>query len=70
MCAQANESLTVSMMASMAGLHPKYVCRLFKKNLGITALEYLHHLRISHAQRLLATTRNRVADIALECRFD
>jgi AraC family transcriptional regulator, melibiose operon regulatory protein len=70
MCVQASDSLTLTEMAKMAGLHPKYALRLFKKSFGITALEYLHRLRISHAQRLLATTRNRVADIALACGFN
>ena len=70
MCVQASESLTLSEMAQMAGLHPKYALRLFKKSFGITALEYLHRLRIGHAQRLLATTRVKITDIALACGFN
>ncbi|MBN8708094.1 MAG: helix-turn-helix domain-containing protein [Verrucomicrobia bacterium] len=69
LCLHACDHLTVADMAQRAGLHPKYAFRLFKKNFGITPLEYLHRLRISHVQRLLSTTRQRVLDIALECGF-
>lgn len=70
LCAHANEPLTISEMAGLAGLHPKYAFRLFKRSLGMTALEYLHRLRISHAQRLLATTDRRVVEIAFESGFN
>jgi len=70
LCAHAGEPLTVSEMAGKAGLHPKYAFRLFKQNLGMTALEYLHRLRVSHAQRLLATTDRRIAEIAFESGFN
>lgn len=70
LCEQACEPLTVAEMAHMAGLHPKYAFRLFKRNLGITPLEYLHRLRVSHAQRLLVTTDTRVTDIAFESGFN
>ena len=70
LCAHANEPITVSEMATMAGLHPKYACRLFKRNLGITSLEFVHRLRVSHAQRLLADTNLRVAEVAFESGFN
>jgi transcriptional regulator GlxA family with amidase domain len=36
---------------------------------GITIYEYVVQMRISHAQRLLATTDREVTDIAMDCGF-
>lgn len=70
LCAHASESATVSDIAARAGLHAKYASRLFKSSLGITALEFLHRLRVSHAQRLLSTTSLRVLEVAFESGFN
>ena len=64
------EPLTITTIASSVGLHPKYAMRLFRKTFGTTLLDYLKHHRVSHAQRLLATTDAKVADIALESGFN
>lgn len=63
------ESLSVEAIADDAGLHPKYLMRLFKKQSGTSVWEYLTRLRVAHAQRLLITTDLKVLDIALESGF-
>lgn len=63
------EPLTVPAIAADAGLHPKYLMRVFKKQCGVSVWEYVTRLRVSHAQRLLITTDAKVVDVALESGF-
>lgn len=63
------EPLTVQAIATHAGLHPKYLMRVFKKQCGMTIWEYLTRLRVSHAQRLLITSDMKVLDVAMESGF-
>lgn len=63
------EPLTVPAIAADAGLHPKYLMRVFKKQCGVSVWEYVTRLRVSHAQRLLITTDSKVVDVALESGF-
>ncbi len=56
-------------IADAVGLNVKYLMRLFKKNCNISIWDYLTRLRISHAQRLLITTDQKVLDIALDSGF-
>jgi AraC-like DNA-binding protein len=43
---------------------------LFKKAFGTTLIDYLTHHRISHAQRLLATTDAKIVEIAFSSGFN
>jgi len=63
------DPLTVPAIAADAGLHPKYLMRVFKKQCGVSVWEYVTRLRVSHAQRLLITTDTKVVDVALESGF-
>lgn len=56
-------------VAREAGLSRAYAARLFRRGIGMTMLEYITRQRISHAQRLLATTDRGVLDIMGECGF-
>lgn len=60
------ETILVEEVAARVGLHPNYAMNLFKKTFNLTINEYLNQLRLSHAQRLLATTNDKVIDIALD----
>lgn len=64
------ERLTVKDIARAVGLHPNYSMNLFKEAFGTTLIEYLTHHRISHAQRLLATTDMKILDVALSSGFN
>lgn len=64
------EKLTVARIGESAGLHPNYAMNLFQKTFGTTLIAYLTQHRISHAQRLLATTGESVAEIAFESGFN
>jgi AraC-like DNA-binding protein len=63
------EPLTIQVIADHAKLHPKYLMRVFKKQCGASIWEYLTRLRVSHAQRLLITTDQKVLDVAMESGF-
>jgi AraC-like DNA-binding protein len=60
---------TTAEIARGAGLTRAYAARLFRRGTGMTMLEYITRQRISHAQRLLATTGRGVLDVMGECGF-
>jgi AraC family transcriptional regulator, melibiose operon regulatory protein len=64
------QPLRVADIADAVNLHPNYAMNLFRKAFGVTLVDYLTQHRISHAQRLLATTDRAVLDIAMDCGFN
>jgi AraC family transcriptional regulator, melibiose operon regulatory protein len=64
------EKISVEQIGKAAGLHPNYAMALFKKALGITMIDCLTQHRVSHAQRLLATTNDKIIDVALNSGFN
>ena len=64
------EALTVDDIGQAVGLHPNYAMSLFKKAFGTTLIEYLTHHRVSHAQRLLATTDEKIVEVAFDSGFN
>ena len=63
------EKLTVQQIGEFVKLHPNYAMNLFQKTFGSTLINYLTQHRISHAQRLLATTTQTVTEIAFQSGF-
>lgn len=51
------------------GLHPDYANVLFRETFGMTLGDYILEHRISHAQRLLSTTREKTVSIAFSSGF-
>jgi AraC family transcriptional regulator, melibiose operon regulatory protein len=64
------EQLTVERIADVVKLHPNYAMNLFQKTFGTTLIHYVTGHRVSHAQRLLATTDMTVADVAFSSGFN
>ncbi len=62
--------LQVKDIADSVGLHPDYATSLFQRAFGMTLYEYLLDHRISHAQRMLATSVEKVSTIAFESGFN
>ena len=58
------EAVMVSDIADNLGVHPNYLQRLFKKNMGMTITSYLNQYRIKKACMLLKSTQLGVADVA------
>lgn len=50
------EPVSLHEIAAVAGFQPEYFCRLFKRNMGVTYLEYLSEIRLSHIYEDLLTT--------------
>lgn len=67
---QYAEPLSVEDIGKAVGLHPNYAMSLFKKAFGTTLIDYLTHHRISHAQRLLATTDEKIVNVAFSSGFN
>ena len=63
------EPLSVEEVSRSVGLHPGYAMTLFRKTFGMTLVEYVTQHRLTHAQRLLATTDKAVLTVALESGF-
>lgn len=61
--------LNLEEIAQHIGLHPKYLCQIFKKQCGTSLWNYLSHLRIAHAQHLLVSTNLSILDIAYKVGF-
>lgn len=59
------ETILIGDAAREVGLHPNYAMSLFKKTFNLTLNEYITQHRMWHAQRLLATTDDKIVDIAL-----
>jgi len=63
------QALTVDEISRCVGLHRNYAMGLFKRHIGTTIVDYITQHRVSHAQRLLATTDAKILDVALSSGF-
>jgi AraC-like DNA-binding protein len=66
MNANLHRSLALAELARMINLSTSYFCRLFKIEIGLSALEYLIRLRMEKACHLLATTFLSIKQIIAE----
>ncbi len=46
-----------------------YLCKIFKKETGITFFQYLNRVRLQNAEKLLKETNKSITQISLECGF-
>jgi len=67
-----NYELQVSVddVARHAGLSSSYAMMLFKQTVGVPIMTHVNHVRLSHAQMLLATSDAKILSIALDCGFN
>jgi AraC-like DNA-binding protein len=63
------EPMTVADISESVRLHPNYAMNLFKRVFATTLTDYLAQHRVTHAQRLLATTDQKILSIALDSGF-
>lgn len=59
------EALTLEQVSAVAGLSPAYLSTVFKKNTGMTFLEFVSKSRMDKAKQLLKETDRTVADICV-----
>ena len=61
-----NQDISLKKMAEAVGINPFYLSHLFRKEMGISFLEYLTSVRISIAKKLLQQTSLSIIEICLE----
>lgn len=61
-----NEKLTLQVLADLVHLSPYYLSRLFKKETGLSPIDYIINVRMNEAKLLLITTDQSISEIALE----
>lgn len=62
-----SSNLTLSSLAKTQNISSGYLSTIFKKETGKTVTEYVIDQRVSHAMRLLSSTRLQVQTVALHC---
>ncbi len=65
-----SEKYTLSSLAGQLGYTPEYLSVVFHECVGIGFKEYLDNQRINMAKRLLLTSDDLIANIALKCGFE
>ena len=65
-----DSKMTLALVAERLGYHPKYISTLFKRQKGITYVEYLRELRIKHAVFLIEQGVVSVKNVALLSGFN
>ena len=63
------EPFSIDGCAEHVGVSRRQIERLFRKNLGVTPLQYLAGLRLQHGRALLAETDMSVLDVAVACGY-
>jgi two-component system response regulator YesN len=61
-----NQEVSLKHLAAAVGINPYYLSHLFRKEMGISFLEYLTSVRMSIAKSLLKNTAMSVMDVCLE----
>lgn len=64
------DAATLEQIAGIYHYNPKYLGRLFKKEMGISFKSYLNHKRLQHARTLLQERNATVMDVALRAGFN
>ena len=65
----SDPTLSVLRLAEESGLSEVYFRRLFKSTYGVPPKQYLHTLRIRHAQQMLREGKESVTQVAEACGF-
>jgi len=61
------EKITLDRLSEMFSINKFYLERIFKEQFGVSIINYLTNIRITHAKRLLRFTDKSVEQIGLEC---
>lgn len=57
-------SLSLQLLADLASLHPNHFTQLFRKNTGLSCMQFLAQLRMEKAKELLHQTDLKISEIA------
>ena len=65
-----HDKIYISDLAGQVNLNEQYFCRLFKKAIGRSPVEYINEYRVKQAKRLLEKTDLPVTEVCLECGYN
>ena len=65
-----NKPLTLNQIAQQIMITPNYLCRYFKKKMGMTVFQYMKQYRINKSIDLLLQSDLSIINIAMQCGFD
>ena len=68
--ADYDKRITIDELANLCKISKYHFCRMFKEEMGITAVQYITRYRIALAEALLADENKNVDEIAYQCGFD
>ena len=66
----ADPELTMDKLCDQLGISASYLGQLFKKNLDSSFVKYLTGVRMEKARQLLASTGDRIVEVALQCGYN
>jgi len=64
------QAISLNDLASAVNMHPSSVGRYFKKNMGYSPVEYINHIRIGYACKLLAEGKMNITSTCFEVGFN
>ena len=63
------QKLSLKAVSDHVYMNPQYLSRIFKKEMGISCIEYINRLKIEYACKLLVTTDKSICQISSLCGF-
>jgi AraC-like DNA-binding protein len=67
--ARPHEDWSLTKLAKIACLEPSYFIRRFRKEIGVSPMQYLYHVRMQRASELLTGTDKSVSEVGQESGF-
>ena len=64
-----NEPISLTSLSEILRINESYFCRLFKKTVNTTFVQYLNFVRVCKAERLLLTSSKNISEISFETGF-
>ena len=63
------EVITLESLAQVAGMNPKYFCRMFRSITNYSPMDYVNFYRIEQASDLLIGSEQSITSVGMECGF-
>ena len=64
------EKFTLEELAELCNVSKYHFCRIFKRAMNVTPVQYLTEYRVDLAEAMLKDTKKSVSDVAWQCGFD
>jgi len=63
-------AITLQSLAAFAGVHPNYLTQTFRKQTGLSCMQYLAQLRMEKAKELLRETDLKISDVSVRVGYE